>query len=141
MDMKLDDKKHFSPDQAMHLSRGLEGSIEQLSFVSRPLDLSCKFLIGRIKEDGMYLSLIDQISQFYPCLDHLDKVDDLNKLNSTKIQDAMDTETTVEDAKIVHLSVRNDENSETVAKMENQEFLRKLEDEKWTRVEWVNSKS
>lgn len=137
INVALDDQAHFSNDQAIHLSRGLDEKVNTLSFVSRPLDLSCKFLVGRIKENGLHLSNLDHVSQFYPSLEHLDKLDDLNKLNSTKIQDAMDQDNVVEDAKIVQMSMRNNENTDMAVKMENQEFLRKLEDEKWTRVEWV----
>jgi hypothetical protein len=105
---------------------------EKTSFVSRPLNLSSKYWIGRLKEDGLYLSSLDQISQFYPSLDHLNVI--VEQDSAIKVQDDMVLDT--EDAKIVQMSMKN-EDADAAIKKENIEFLRKLEEEKWNSVEWV----
>jgi hypothetical protein len=129
IDVALDDLKHYSHDQAISLS-GSDEPVKKLSFTSRPLNLSTGFLVGRLQQDGLYLTSLDQISQFYPSLDHL-----INTIDDSIIaQDAMDHDI-VEDAKIVQMSVRT--NDDVVDKSKNLEFKRKLEEEKWNKVEWV----
>lgn len=127
---------HYSMDRAAELGKGLpEGSgkiLKSFDLVSSEIPMNATYMAGLIKPDGLYLTPISSILQFRPSFDYLDQmVENEKAAEKAFIDDSMEEEVNVEDAKLVHLTVRSSEDAETLKKMEQMENLKKQDEEEW----------
>ena len=127
---------HYSQSKAYDLSPNPDRPIMNQSMTTQSIPNPCIGMIGVVKEGCLHLSPIKGMAVLRPSLDYLDKLKDAEKERNLKLvqrQSEQSNDSTTE-AKLMQVTVRSNEDKEGQKKAQQNELLRREQDEEWKQV-------